>query len=164
MAEQPVVVPQRGIQFIFWEDIFVIIDDGYGSPSDYEALRQKFLEQGSRYKAGAGCLTIVPANAKPPSSPPVRKAVSAALEDAPVRCICWLVEGSGFQGAMVRAVVTGLRVVGRFPYPTHIASDLDEAIRWILPRLEGGTDRIERAQDAVATIRAQRGAHSLLSL
>jgi hypothetical protein len=64
---ESVVPTQPGVQFILWEDVFVIIDDGDGQPSDYEALRRKFLEQGSRYKAGAGCLTIVPVDAKPPS-------------------------------------------------------------------------------------------------
>ncbi len=162
MARQPVVPTRSGVQFILWEDIFVIVDNGDGHPSDYEALRRKFFEHGSRYEAGAGCLTIGPVDAKPPSQP-VRKAMSAALENAPLRCFCWLVEGSGFQGAMVRAVITGLRIVGRFPYPTHIAGDLEEAILWILPKLEGGAERIERAHEAVAAIRAQRGANALLS-
>jgi hypothetical protein len=162
MAKQPVVPTKPGVQFILWEDLVVIIDDGDGQPSDYEAIRRKFLEQRARFKAGAGCLTIVPVDAKPPSQP-ARKAMSAALENAPLRCLCWLVEGAGFQGAMVRAVITGLRVVGRFPYPTHVTGDLEEAVLWILPKMEGGTERIERAHEAVAAIRAQREANALLS-
>lgn len=163
MADQSVVPPHAGIQIILWEDIFVIIDDGEGNPSDYTRLRPMLVEQGSRYASGVGCLTIVPVDAKPPSQL-VRKAVSDALEIAPLRCLCWLVEGSGFQGAMVRAVLTGLRVVGRFRYPTHIAGELEEAIRWILPKLANGAERVEKAHDAAAAIRAKRGAEARQSL
>lgn len=163
MSEQAVPPAQSGIQIILWEDIFVIIDDGSGRPSDYEVLHRMLVEQGSRYKAGLGCLTIVPANAKPPS-PAVRKAMKAALESAPLRCLCWFIEGSGFAAAMVHAVLTGLRFISRPPYPTHIASDLEEGLRWILPNLEGGSRRIESAHEAAKTIRAKRASGVLQSL
>lgn len=143
------------VQFILWEDICVVIDDGGGIPSDYEAIERKFIEQGARFKEGIGCLAIIPVNAKPPPQP-IRKAMSAALAGAPLRCCCWFVEGSGFQAAMVRAVITGLRLVSRPPYPTHIASDLEEAIRWILHKLPGGPERIDSARAAAATIQATR--------
>jgi hypothetical protein len=155
---QPFVAPAPPwLKFILWEDIFVVIDDGAGRPADYEVLHGMLVEQSSRYTAGLACLTIIPVDAKPPSQA-ARKAMNAALETAPLRCLCWLVEGSGFQAAMVRAVLTGLRVLGRPPYATHIAGDLEQALRWLLSNLDGGSTRIERAHEAAETIRAKRAA------
>lgn len=158
---RPAVAPAHpGLQIILWEDIFVLIDDGDGQPSEYAALQLVLADQMTRYSGGVGCLTIVPPSAKAPSRE-VREAVSAALESAPLRCVCWFVEGTGFQGAMVRAVITGLRVLARPAYPTHVSASLEEALEWMLPNLEGGAARVERAPVAAANIRARRAGGSV---
>jgi hypothetical protein len=163
VTQRAVGPAQSSVQIILWEDIFVIIDDGSGLASDYEAIQRMVAEQSLRHTAGLGCLTIVPCNAKPPSQE-VRKWLNVALETAPLRCICWVVEGAGFQAAMVRAVITGLRFVRHPPYPTHIAGDVDQALRWILPCLEGGAKRIDGALEAGEAIRAKRAVASVQSL
>jgi hypothetical protein len=159
MSPEPVAPAPSRIQIILWEDIFVVVDDGGAPPSAYEVLRQKFVERSSHYKGGLGLLAIVPTRAKSPS-PAARKAMTAAFETAPLRCICWVVEGSGFEGAMVRAVITGMRVITRPAYPTHVAGDLEQGLGWILPHLEGGAGRVERVRDAAATIRAKRATNN----
>ncbi len=146
---------QPSIQIILWEDIFVVIDDGSGSPLDYEELHRLIVEQSALYVSGLGCLAIIPANAKPPSEA-VRKALNTTLGAVPLRCICWCVEGSGFQGAMVRGVLTGLRFLGRRSYPTHVTGDLEEALRWMLSNLEGGDRRAKSAPLAAQMIRSKR--------
>jgi hypothetical protein len=143
------------IQVISWEDIFVVVDDGGGKPSDYEMLRELLERLGKEYPAGLGCLTVIPPDAKPPSEE-ARKALNANLEVARLRCICWLVEGSGFQGAMVRAVLTGLRFFVRAQYPRQIVTSLEEAMAWMFPHLEGGARRIDRMEQAVEAISEQR--------
>jgi hypothetical protein len=143
------------IQVISWEDVVVVIDDGGGKPSDYDLLRDLLARLGKEYPCGLGCLTVIPPDAKPPSED-ARKALNAGLESANLRCICWLVEGSGFQGAMVRAVLTGLRFFVRAQYPRSIVTSLEEAILWMLPHLEGGAKRVHRMEEAVAAISAQR--------
>jgi hypothetical protein len=102
-----------------------------------------------------GCLVIIPVDAKPPSEP-VREAMKAALAVLRLRCLCWLVEGAGFQAAMVRGVLTGLRLVANRSYATHVSRDLEEALTWILPHLEGGSKRIEAVSRGAAIIRARR--------
>jgi hypothetical protein len=155
---RPSVAPgQPGLQIILWEDIFVLIDDGDGQPSEYAALQLVLADQVTRYRGGVGCLTIVPASAKAPSRE-VRDAVNTALETAPLRCVCWFVEGTGFQGAMVRAVITGFRVLARPAYPTHVSVSLEEALEWMLPFLEGGAGRVARAPVAATNIRSRRAA------
>ena len=145
------------LNVILWKDVFVVIDNGKARASDYATLGQLVREQAARYPIGVGCLTIIPASATPPNDE-VRRAMNEALgslKDS-LRCICWLVEGAGFQGAMVRAVLTGLRVFGRHPYPTHISNQIEDALSWIMTHLEGGSSRLAATPLAVATIRQQR--------
>jgi hypothetical protein len=143
------------IQVITWEDIFVVVDDGGGKPSDYDILRDMILRQSAKHTQGLGCLTVIPPDARPPSDE-ARKALNGNLETANLRCICWLVEGSGFQGAMVRAVLTGLRFFVRCSYPRHIVTNLEEGVAWIIPHLENGAARMNRLPEAANAIRAQR--------
>jgi hypothetical protein len=152
---EPFATAELAIQIVQWEDVFVVIDDGMGRASDYVLARRMLAEQGSRYATGMGCLVIIPENAKPPSEP-VREAMKATLALLRLRCLCWLVEGAGFQAAMVRGVLTGLRLVANRSYETHVSRDLEGALRWILPHLEGGTKRTEAVSRAAATIRARR--------
>jgi hypothetical protein len=147
---------EPALQVLQWEDVFVVIDDGRGRASDYDVLvRGVLAEQASRYAIGLGCLVIIPVDAKPPSEP-VREAIKASLAVVPLRCLCWLVEGAGFHAAMVRGVLTGLRLVVSRPYDTHVSRDLEEALRWMLPHLVGGTKRIETVSRAAAAIRTRR--------
>jgi len=133
----------------------VVIDDGEGGVPDYLVARRMLVAQGLRCPAGLGCLVIVPVDAKPPSEP-VRKALKVTLAVLPLRCMCWLVEGDGFQAAMVRGVLTGLRLVASASYATHVSRDLEEALRWMLPHLGGSADRVDAASRAAATIVAKR--------
>jgi hypothetical protein len=143
------------IQVILWEALFVVVDDGKGTVSDYDVLRKMVVEQSSRHPGGLGCLAVITANAKPPSDE-VRASLNKTLEVVPLKCICWQVEGAGFQAAMVRAVLSGLRFFKRQSYPTHISTDLVEAVGWMLPHLEAGTVGRERIQLAVTHIRNER--------
>jgi hypothetical protein len=70
--------------------------------------------------------------------------------------VCWLVEGGGFQGAMARAVFTGLRMFGRYPYATHVATELEDALGWMLARLTVGETRLQEASAGAEFIRSQR--------
>src|SRR5579859_2075365 len=145
MNQQPLEVanPSR-IQVILWEDIFTVIDDGRGQVSDYEVLRRMVIEQSAHYRSGVGCLAVITADAKPPLDE-VRAALNQTLEAIPLKCICWCVEGGGFQAAMVRAVLSGLRFFKRHPYPTHICTSLEEGLAWMVPHLGRGASRRDDA-------------------
>jgi hypothetical protein len=147
-------VPSR-ILVIMWEDIFAVVDDGRAPLADYAVLREMIAEQHARYPSGLGCLAIIPPNAKPPSEE-VRKTLNATLESVPLRCICWCVEGAGFQAGMVRAVLTGLRFFAHRTYATHVAAELEGAVQWIFAQLDPTSPRRRSVSEAVATIREQR--------
>jgi hypothetical protein len=149
------VVRRKPVSYIEWEDVFVLIDTGQGRAADYDPVCRAIVSQSERHGGGIGCLTIIPDKATPPSEE-ARRAINDAIGriERKLRCLCWLVEGSGFQAAMCRAVLVGLRVFGSRTYPTHISTDIDEAVGWILPYLSRSRPA-ERAQ-AVAAIRRGR--------
>jgi hypothetical protein len=145
-------------QILAWKDIFAVVSNGRLQPEEFELLRQLVVAQAARFPAGIGCLTIVPRDATPPSDAS-RQALNAALGkvQGSLRCICWLVEGEGFQSAMVQAVLAGLRVAARqWPYPTHVCTSLDEAVGWILLHLPGPGRRSTDLEDARRELLRQR--------
>jgi hypothetical protein len=141
-----------------WKDIFAVVSNGRLQPDEFDLLRRLIVEQAARFPAGVGCLTIVPKDASPPSDAS-RQALNAALGkvQGSLRCICWLVEGQGFQSAMVQAVLTGLRVAARqWPYPTNVCTNFDEALGWILLQLPGPQRRSNDLGEARKEILRQR--------
>jgi hypothetical protein len=121
---------------ILWRNIFVLVDNGKVPASDYATLQQRVVAQASGFEDGVGGLVIIPESATPPPED-VRNAINAALRGlaGALRCFCWVVEGSGFQAAMVRGVLNGIRMFSRHPYPTFITSNIDEALAWMVPHL-----------------------------
>jgi hypothetical protein len=149
------VIPH--LQVILWEDLFVVIDDGRADAADYPRLGDLVMAQCERYPLGVGALTLVPANARP-LTPEARRAVGELLARPviSVRCASWVVEGRGFEGAMVRAVLTGIQVFGRYPYKIHIATELEEALGWMMTHLAGSAARQSTVPVAARFIRSQR--------
>lgn len=129
---------------LLWRDIVAIVDDGRQSAPAYEALARLAVALKTEHPRGYGVLIIIPKNARPPSDQ-ARRAINAALEAAVggLKCICWLVEGRGFQAAMARAVLTGLRFFPRGNFETSVKSDLPEAIEWILRCIRGPSVALE---------------------
>ena len=123
---------------IQWRDLFVIIDDGSVPVGEYQRIETIVRSQAQRNAGGLGCLVIIPKGAQPPP-PEVRKYLDGMLDRLPMRCLAYLVEGSGFRAAAARAALVGMRVFQRKSYSTKVASTLDEAIGWLLTHL-GGKD------------------------
>src|SRR5580658_10006787 len=112
-VNQPPSQDTTPMKLIFWHDVFVVSDNGRAPPGHYKILGDLVLERTQRYP-GVGMLSIIPQDAVPPSDGS-RRAMNEALArvEGSLKAICWLVEGGGFQGAMVRAVLTGIRVFGK---------------------------------------------------
>jgi hypothetical protein len=156
-SERPSGIPSSGLQLITFSDIFVLVDHGTALPAEYVALGKKIASNAAAFPGGIGGLAIVVRDAPPPSKP-VRAAIRGVLErlGPSLRCHCWLVEGAGFQGAMVRGVLTSLRMIGSFPFESHVTSELPRALEWILRRLDGGEARLGEIDRAVRWIEQQR--------
>lgn len=122
---------------LLWRDIVVIIDDGHRSALAYDALTRLAAALKQEHPRGYGVLIVIPQNARPPSDQ-ARRAINEALAAAAggLKCVCWLVEGKGFQAAMARAVLTGLTLL-RPAFETHVTSHQHGALKWILSCLRG---------------------------
>jgi hypothetical protein len=127
---------------VAWNDIFAVFDDGSYAVSAYRVLERQLLEQNRMFPLGLGCLVVIPAGAKRIQDD-VRVEIERVLNAIKVRCLCWAVLETGFRGASIRATLTTLALVGhRRKYPTHVTGRLDDAVRWILPRLASGKERL----------------------
>ena len=162
-STSPPAVPVSNV--ILWQDIFFAVDNGKVPVAAYDNFEQRISEQARQFPGGVGGLAIIPANATPPPED-VRKAINQALAslDHSLKSFCWLVEGSGFQAAMVRGVLTGLRMFGRRSYPTFITDSLGEALAWTLPHLAGGLGRLPQVTSVAAIIQKQRGGPAMRAL
>ena len=147
----------NGVKVIVWREVLVVSDDGRSSVSDYDELFAISQELHASHPSGWGLLSIIPPNAVPPPDN-VRAAINEVLHRVQhtVRAAVWCVEGQGFQGAMARAVLTGLRFLTSAPYARHVCTSIDEGFTWLLPRLEGGEERSKEVAAAVAHVRARR--------
>jgi hypothetical protein len=156
------VVP---LKFFFVEDLFVLIDDATAVAADYRGLEGRVSKHAGTLPGGLGVLTIIPKEAKAPS-PEVRSAIHDLLTRVgpSLVCLCWLVEGGGFHSAMVQAVLTGMRMLGRFPYPTHVSTELEESIGWMLPMLRHGVTAPGSVQTTCRLIRERGGGRSVREL
>ncbi len=141
-----------------WQDIIIVVDDGKTAVSEYGRLTAT-VNASEAFPNGFGLLSIIPESSSPPPED-VRKVISQILDSqgSRLRCVCWLVEPSGFRGASARAVLTGFRLFSRAHYPRHVSTNLEEALGWMMARLEGGDRRSRDIQSASTFIRGQRGA------
>jgi hypothetical protein len=145
------------VEVIVWKDVLVLSDDGRSVVSDYEELFEIGMELHRRYPQGWGMMTIIPNNAVPPAEP-VRAAINQALKRVSDTLVAasWAIEGVGFQGAMARAVLTGLRFFSNATYARHVSSSVDESINWLLPHLPGGERRGAERAEALQYIGTRR--------
>ena len=149
-------IPGAPFSVILWRDLFVMIDDGRGRPKDYERAADAVIARSKGYPDGIGCITIIPPTAKPPPDDS-RRAINAALERMErLKSLCWLVEGRGFEAAMVRGVLTGIRMFGKHRYPTTVGSSLQQSLAWSLVHLGGGTARLTDVPLAASVIMQER--------
>jgi hypothetical protein len=143
---------------VFTGSVFAIIDDGRAQPEEYLEAEALILAKAAELPGGLGCMVIVPAGAKPPPDAQ-RKAIDGVLTrlSSHLRGLAWVVEGRGFGGAAVRAVLIGLSLYGRRPYPTQVSSSVDDALGWLLTKLgtDADQDAVEAASRRIAEARAE---------
>jgi hypothetical protein len=156
MQAQPATTPSHrpNSPIVAWSDIFAVFDDGSYLVSAYATLERQLSEQSRRFPRGLGCLVVIPAGAKRIQDD-VRVEIERVLNAITVRCLCWAVLEKGFRGASIRATLTTLALVGRRrTYPTHVSGSLSDAVDWILPRLDGGTSRLQQASESLEVFNA----------
>jgi hypothetical protein len=145
----------KRLPVIVWRDIFVVVDSGSAKAADYALIEAQVHQQAAANPGGLACLVIIPPGATPPADE-VRRALKSGFQRVAqcLRCTCWLVEGTGFRAATVRAALAGLRLFIRVSHPTRITDNLEDAIRWMLVHLGPGRDA--GVTEALRTIGQER--------
>lgn len=126
-------------QFIQWQDLFALIDNGALPVSRYAPMEAALREQATSYPQGVACLVILPPDTKPPPEDVKRTVKSLLTRLAPsLSCLAYVIEGTGFKGVAARATLVGMKIFASRPYPIYVEVSLHEAIKKMLPHLTHG--------------------------
>jgi hypothetical protein len=126
-------------QYVIWQDLFAIVDDGLIPLVRYEVIEHAMLAHAKQFPSGISLLVILPVGAKPPS-PGVQKHVKEILlRMAPsLSCLAYVVEGTGFKGVAARAALIGMKIFSSRPYPVYVETSMHDVLVKILPHMEKG--------------------------
>jgi hypothetical protein len=126
-------------QFVQWQDLFVVVDDGTIPVARYPAIEAAMREQARTNPGGVSCLVILPQDTRPP--PEDTKQAVKSLLGRMVRslsCLAYVVEGTGFKGVAVRATLVGMKIFSSRPYPIYVETSLQDALIKMVPHLVNG--------------------------
>ena len=126
-------------QFIQWQDLFTVIDDGSIPIPRYAPIESAMREQAKQFPKGIACLVILPAHTTLPSDE-VKKSVKTLLTRmAPqLSCLAYVVEGTGFKGVAARASLVGMKIFSSRPYPIYVETSMADVLGKVLPHLAKG--------------------------
>lgn len=126
-------------QFIQWQDLFTIIDNGSIPLARYGPIETAMREQAKMFSQGIACLVILPPDTKPPPDDIKRTVKGLLTRMAPsLSCLAYVIEGTGFKGVAARATLVGMKIFASRPYPIYVEISLHEALKKILPHLNHG--------------------------
>jgi len=137
-------------QFIQWQDLFALVDDGSIPISRYGVIETAMREQAKTYPQGIAVLVILPPDARPPPEE-VRTTVKNILMRlaSSLSCLAYVVEGTGFKGVAARATLVGMKIFATRPYPIYVETSVRETLAKIVAHMASGhavsTDVIAKA-------------------
>jgi hypothetical protein len=101
---------------------------------------------------GTGALLVINSDCKPPSEE-ARTYIRNELANSSMVAAGQVVEGTGFRGAAMRAVLSVMQLAARTRYPMEIFSGVEEGAHWLSSELR---TRLKRAPDAASLVAAVR--------
>jgi hypothetical protein len=137
-AAPRVIHDDEGLQIAVWSRVFI---NRWRTVATLERLVVHGEHQRALVKATAdrriAVLTVLEDESGAMPSGPARKeaeAVAKSVRDA-VAVQAQVVEGGGFVAASIRALLTGITLAIRAPYPNKVFKTLDEALPWFEEQL-----------------------------
>lgn len=123
-------------QFFQWHDLFVVVDDGNVSLSQYDKIEAAMKKQIEQY-ASIGCLVILPPGARPPPADVQARVKTLLTKLAPsLSSLGYLIEGTGFKAVSARAALVGMKIFTTRPYPIYVETSMPAVIQKMLPGLK----------------------------
>jgi hypothetical protein len=129
----------RAGQFIPWQDLFVLVDDGSVSLARYEPIGFAMHERAKLFPQGIACFVILPPGATPPPDD-VKKYLKEQLTQlAPsLSCLTYVIEGTGFKAVAARAALISMKIFASRPYPIYVETSVRDGLVKVLPHLIKG--------------------------
>jgi hypothetical protein len=126
-------------QFIQWQDLFVLVDDGSIPVARYTPLEAAIREQARTYPRGVALLCVLPADTRPPPDE-VKRSVKATLVRlaSSISSLAYVIEGTGFRAVAVRATLVGMKIFSSRPYPIYVEVSVREAISKMVSHMANG--------------------------
>ena len=88
----------------------------------------------SNVRTGTGALLVIRSDVQPPTEE-ARDYIKTELARSSMRAAAQVVEGTGFRGAAMRAVLTTLQMLARPPYPMKVFDRAEPASHWLVDEL-----------------------------
>jgi hypothetical protein len=126
-------------QFIQWQDLFVMVDDGTLPIARYAPLEGTIREQVKAYPQGVAVLVILPPETRPPPDD-VKRSVKASLMRlaSSISCLSYVIEGTGFKGVAARATLVGMKIFSSRPYPIYVETSVHDALSKMVAHMANG--------------------------
>jgi hypothetical protein len=99
-----------------------------------QRLRRGLSELGERHPTGTATISVIEQTAFPPDND-TRAELSKVLTTPRLQCSSLVHEGSGFQAATVRGVVTAITLLRNHPVPHAIHASVPQSAAWSLKTL-----------------------------
>jgi hypothetical protein len=139
---------------VVWRDLVVVVDNGHAPASDYLSVAREVNQQSHAHPSGRGLIVVLPPLTRPPP-PEVRDAIrqAYALVGPQLRAAAWVIEGTGFRAATVRAALAGLRSLMRLPFPTTVTSSYEVAVPFVLGHLPSRSSQSVEPEAVITAIK-----------
>jgi hypothetical protein len=126
-------------QFILWQDLFALVDDGSIPLARYRPIGFAMHERAKLFPQGIACFVILPPGAKPPPDDVKQFLKEQLTLLAPsLSCLSYIIEGSGFKAVAARAALISMKVFSSRPYPIYVEKSIREGLIKVLPHLIKG--------------------------
>jgi hypothetical protein len=139
-----------------WSRTVIVVWSHETTVSAVRRLGEHLLARATAVGQPVGLFMVVEESAPLPSSD-ARSMSAVVLRKAKLAFSAVTFEGSGFRAAMVRAVVTGIGMLAKQPYPHQAFARLEDAAAWVAERtMKGQGDPISQ-DDLIRAVRIVRG-------
>jgi hypothetical protein len=138
-----------------WQNVIMVIDDGRAPAHAYATQDVHLARLAALFPGNVGSLVVIPADAVPPTDE-ARRAINAVMERhaACLKSVVCVVEGGGFQSAVVRATLTTMTLTLKKMRGWKVASNVDEGLGFIVARTRVRPDGTVPALDLTNARRA----------
>ena len=138
-----------------WQNVIMVIDDGRAPAHAYATQDAHLTRLAALFPGNVGSLVVIPPDAVPPTDE-ARRAINAVMERhaACLKGVVCVVEGGGFQSALVRATLTTMTLTLRKMRGWKVASNVDEGLAFLVTRTRVRADGTIPALDLTHARRA----------